>query len=87
MRRLIDANALFHEKKLIVVKEGAYDTVRFIFDEINNAPTIDAVEVVRCKDCEWRGKPGCAVRIVDESDKPKDDDFCSWGERREDENK
>ena len=40
--------------------------------------------LVRCKDCKWRGEPGCAVYIVDESDRPKDDDFCSWGERRED---
>lgn len=44
----------------------------------------DLEPVVRCKDCKWRGEPGCAVRIVDESDIPKDDDFCSWGERRED---
>ena len=46
------------------------------------APTVDAVEVVRCKDCKWRGHIGCAITIVDESDEPKDDDFCSWGERR-----
>lgn len=40
--------------------------------------------LVRCKDCKWRGELGCAVSIVDESDIPKDDDFCSWGERKED---
>lgn len=55
--------------------------------DLMDAPTVDAVSVVRCKDCKWRGKPGCAVTIVDESDEPKDDDFCSWGERREDERK
>lgn len=44
-----------------------------------------AVPVVRCKDCKWRGEIGCAVTIVDDSDRPKDDDFCSWGERKEDE--
>ena len=42
-----------------------------------------SVPVVRCKDCKWRGDIGCAVTVVDESDKPTDDDFCSWGERRE----
>ena len=46
---------------------------------------LDLVEVVRCKDCKWRGEPGCAVSIVDESDMPNDDDFCAWGERKEDE--
>jgi hypothetical protein len=41
--------------------------------------------VVRCKDCKWRDDYGCALRIVDESDKPGDNDFCSFGERRTDE--
>lgn len=41
-------------------------------------------EIVRCKDCKWRGELGCAVSIVDESDIPNDDDFCAWGERKED---
>lgn len=52
-------------------------------DYIDSMPTIDAVSVVRCKDCKWRGDLGCAITIVDESDKPRDDDFCAWGERRE----
>lgn len=43
----------------------------------------DLVEVVRCKDCKWYGHLGCAIRIVDDSDKPNDNDFCSFGERRE----
>lgn len=51
--------------------------------DIDAQPTVDAVKVVRCKDCKWREKLGCIVWIVDESDKPKDDDFCSWGERKE----
>lgn len=51
--------------------------------DLMDAPTVDAVEVVRCKDCKWRGRLGCAVTIVDESDEPMDDDFCAWGERRE----
>ena len=42
-------------------------------------------EIVRCKDCKWRDDYGCALRIVDESDKPKDNDFCSFGERRSNE--
>ena len=40
-------------------------------------------ELIRCKDCKWFGKSGCAILIVDESDKPKEDDFCSWAERKE----
>lgn len=41
-------------------------------------------EIIRCKDCRWFGRIGCAIRIVDDSDKPKDDDFCSFAERRTD---
>ena len=40
-------------------------------------------EIVRCKDCKWFNDFGCAIRIVDDSDKPKDNDFCSFGERKE----
>lgn len=39
--------------------------------------------VVRCKNCKWYGQIGCAIRIVDDSDKPKANDYCSFGERRE----
>ena len=33
-------------------------------------PTADVVEVVRCKDCKWFNKTGCAISIVNESDRP-----------------
>lgn len=42
----------------------------------------DRVEVVRCKDCKWWNHPGCAVYIVDDSDRPHENDFCSFGQRR-----
>ena len=48
---------------------------------LEGLPDADVVEVVRCKDCKWYGKAGCAIDIVDETDKPKDDDYCSFGER------
>ena len=44
----------------------------------------DIVEVVRCRDCKWFGKVGCAIMIVDDYDKPTEDDYCSFAERRED---
>ena len=49
---------------------------------IDDAPSIN---IVFCKECKWRDNIGCALEIVDDSDKPKDDDFCSYGERRTDE--
>ena len=41
-------------------------------------------EIVRCRECKWWGDIGCAINIVDKSDNPKEDDFCSFGERRDD---
>ena len=56
---------------------------------LNTLPTVDAMEVVRCRDCKHRynGKDCThpillaysfgAIRNV------KDDDFCSYGERKD----
>ena len=74
--RLIDAD------ELIVMEYGG---IKFVPKEfIDDAPKVDAVEVIRCKDCKWFNDLGCAIRIIDDTDKPKEDDFCSFAERRED---
>lgn len=49
---------------------------------VNHVPSID---IVFCEDCKWRNKVGCALLIADDSDEPKDDDYCSYGERKEQE--
>lgn len=48
------------------------------------APTVDAVEAVRCKDCKWRNVLRCYHKRSSMNDLVGDNDFCSWGERRED---
>ena len=40
----------------------------------------DLVSVVRCEDCRHRDLFSCPLA---DNDFQKDDDFCSWGERRE----
>ena len=47
--------------------------------------TAHAVPVVRCKDCKWFNRFGCAVEIVDFTDRPTENDYCSFGERKDDE--
>ena len=57
---------------------------------IETAPTADVVEVVRCKDCtwwksifSWNGKEH-KVCVRDSSEPLREqNDFCSYGERRE----
>ena len=72
--RLIDADALIKETN----EEGAYGYVDA--KQIADAPTVDAVEVIRCKDCKYYdGKWLCKICGVP-SRKPYD--FCSYGERK-----
>lgn len=47
-------------------------------------PSADGQPVVQCKDCKWFNDIGCAIRIVDDSDKPHENDYCSFAERRTD---
>ena len=75
--RLIDADALIKEAN----EEGAYGYVDA--KQIADAPTVDAVEVVRCRDCKhYDGKWLCKISGVP-SRKPCD--FCSYGIRKDDE--
>ena len=61
---------------------------------LSEAPTVYAVEVVRCKDCKWFDpiKRECCGNIVTDNEGGADftinfeeNDFCSFGERRTDE--
>ena len=48
---------------------------KILYNFIESVAEVDAVEVVRCEDCErHKNDFYCFFR--------KDDDFCSWGKRR-----
>ena len=94
--RLIDADALMREIVSVeseVAKRTPYEEHLFrvmaerqheILDTITNAPTIDAVEVVRCKECIHYESDGGAMMVCNVTDMVCDnDDYCSYGERRE----
>ena len=77
--RLIDADALLAEYDR--QHEGEPGKARKL---IEDAPTVDAVEVVRCKDCKYLMFSDCYgecgkghMGIVSTYD------FCSYGERKE----
>ena len=92
MTRLIDTDALeggkFHSIEDWTPVEysswqrGWNDAIDAI---ISNVSTVDAPEVVRCKDCRWRNVLRCYHKRSSMNDLVGDNDFCSWGERREDE--
>lgn len=84
--RLIDANLAierqwFNNAQPLICRQYAVDVLR-------DAPTVDAVEVVRCKDCKhFSGHGACHCHAADENGTPifvREEDFCSYGERRTD---
>ena len=79
-KRLIDAHQ-FRGKHEVAEVNGKLCSV-ICYADIVNAPTVDAVEVVRCKDCHWRNRNYC-MHPTDGMNVTQDDDFCSYGERRE----
>ena len=90
--RLIDADALQNILLPITTAlEHEYGSlggaVSGCMKHIDNAPTVDAVPVVRCRECKyrkyddifgmiWCNHDSCTKRV-------KSDDFCSYGERKE----
>ena len=96
-KRLIDANALDErfDKRVEWLRLDAHDKYSLglyhgaATDKglIGEMPTVDAVEVVRCRECKYRfknnghDKSGCP--IIDANIWMDDDDFCSHGERKE----
>ena len=104
--RLIDADALMdvirqHEYRL-ATKQGSIDYGMFtlgIQQAVDEQQTIDAVPVVRCRDCVNRQNaevcPMCYEEIIDWdddgymewdcvlNDQTEPDGFCHYGERKE----
>lgn len=60
-------------------------TMDLILIEIEEAPAADVVEVVRCKDCVWRGREECAMfyrcDCGEQHTWETDNDYCSYGVR------
>ena len=82
--RLIDLNSDYIQETLY---RRAFKKRQDIEEWLNTSPTIDAVPVVRCRECKYRfknnghSKAGCP--IIDANIWMDDDDFCSHGERKE----
>lgn len=84
--RLIDADAL-HFNRIRIAHEdgtvGGYNAVA-MSAEIKDAPTIDAVPVVRCKDCKRHNAKAGKLYRCDLLNVWYDGDFfCANGERSE----
>ena len=96
-KRLIDADALKAKFPFVgMFEKGLWHTLT-IQKAIDNAPTVDAVEVVRCKDCKhWNEETGWCYHHSHFVNSKGDfchpwesndwkmfdaDDYCSYGKR------
>lgn len=96
MARLIDADALLEEIREYIDEyslldengyhNGKWCAMKEAEDMLESAPTVDAVEVVRCRDCCYKDKanvnnkgflicPASGMEITD-------DDYCSYGKHK-----
>lgn len=70
--------------KALEHSRGASDYLIDILAEIECVPTADVVEVVRCKDCKKRNTEKCMMNNTVGMNKDLfDDDYCSYGKRKE----
>ena len=93
--RLIDADSL---KPSYIVTSSTTNSIchRYVsIEDINSAPTIDAVEVVRCNECKWcecfyHGSSNLSYRCkklyLTAEAVDNGNGFCSYGERNADSN-
>ena len=90
-KRMIDADALIklmNEKhKHLVDENGWYDHYTSGYEDaitdVEEAPTVDAVEVVRCKDWKYfKFGDYCMHDGVMEHSHARENDFCSYGKLR-----
>ena len=86
--RLIDADAL--KSYMDECSKESKFRVYYAYAEsfINYAPTIDAVPVVRCRECFGRNcwkkdENGCDICLVSGLYVRGEDDYCPYGERKE----
>lgn len=92
--RLIDADWVLGHLKPYEPSDEEWSVtggtaLRLIHNAVDNAPTVDAEVVVRCKDCKHYDVGVCLKIYSDGNAHPeawqsrKPDDFCSYGERKD----
>ena len=80
--RLKDADEIketIRRTKLVEWQKG------IIWALIDMHKTVDAVPVIRCKDCKWYYRGGATCMYWDGENNMRGDDYCSQAERRNDE--
>lgn len=90
-KRLIDANELTDRLKhtTMVAYPNLYPGLLAAVEIVDDSPTVDAVEVIRCKNCKrwkepWLVDQVCGLCLIGKTAITEPDHFCSYGGRRTD---
>lgn len=64
--------------------DGFNDCLKRVKSMVHSQPVVDAVPVVRCKDCRYRNTKNCAMYLVcgwcgGQWEWTTDDGFCNYG--------
>lgn len=86
-KRLIDANAyckeLYAERDYPGRTEEFISALEVAIADLGDMPTVDAVEVVRCKDCKWWHDMKCTNINGANCLVMNENWFCCSGERKD----
>lgn len=82
---VVDATKVYNGIALYMAENAylndtALDVLKMVANWLNEAPTVDAVEVVRCGECRFVDTDACPMSGT--PGRVSASDFCSYGERR-----
>lgn len=80
--RLIDADEIRNKLKQKEINPATIFINEVLIGLLDDAPTVDAVEVVRCEDCKHWERDVIFKDGWCRGKRQYEDDFCSHGERR-----
>lgn len=84
LKQLVDELVSLNDENLARRVVESSD-VQWCLSELQDMLEVDAVEVVRCKDCKWHAHDGDYAfcdNYTSLMDHVGDETFCSYGERR-----
>lgn len=81
--RLINADAFLEEARNKLDMQDVYLPIHIKELVIDEMPTIDAVQVVRCKDCKYYDGEYSYPMCWRWEETIEPEDYCSFGEKRE----
>lgn len=88
MTRLIDADVFKENMDYVCGAGGCLEPVtssviEFVKRHIDAQTEVDAVPVVRCKDCKWMTEDGHCREFANASLRLNPDDYCSAGVKKD----